>query len=155
MTTIKIITNDEREFEVETELAKKSITIKNLLDDIEEEGCVIPLPKCDGNIFSKVLDYWNKYPQDPEDLEDFNFTDEQQVWNKQFFNLGEDGKMIDQQMVFNLLLAMDYLDHKRLLNHACKVVADCIKGKTPQQLSEMFNIPLPTQEELEKTTDKS
>ena len=59
--------------------------------------------------------------------------DEKNVWDKEFVK-------VDDEMLFNLILAANYLDIKALLDLTCKTVADEIKGKTPEEIRIRFNI---------------
>lgn len=59
--------------------------------------------------------------------------DEKNVWDKEFVK-------VDDETLFNLILAANYLDIKSLLDLTCKTVADEIKGKTPEQIRVRFNI---------------
>ena len=59
--------------------------------------------------------------------------DEKNVWDKDFVK-------VDDETLFNLILAANYLDIKALLDLTCKTVADEIKGKTPEEIRIRFNI---------------
>lgn len=43
--------------------------------------------------------------------------------------------------LFDIILAANYLDIKSLLDLACAKVAILIKGKTPEEIRQTFNIP--------------
>ena len=47
---------------------------------------------------------------------------------------------VDDETLFNLMLAANYLDIKPLLDLTCKTVADEIKGKPPEDIRARFNI---------------
>lgn len=59
--------------------------------------------------------------------------DEKNSWDKEFVK-------VDDETLFNLILAANYLDIKQLLDLTCKTVADEIKGKTPEEIRIRFNI---------------
>ncbi|CAE7032207.1 SKP1 [Pyrenophora teres f. teres] len=46
----------------------------------------------------------------------------------------------DQEMLFEIILAANYLDIKALLDVGCKTVANMIKGKSPDEIRKTFNI---------------
>ena len=54
-------------------------------------------------------------------------------WDKDFID-------VDQTTLFEIILAANYLDIKPLLDLGCKTVANMIKGKTPEQIRQTFNI---------------
>ncbi len=54
-------------------------------------------------------------------------------WRSDFINVPE-------EMLFDLILAANYLDNKDLLDLACAKVASMIKGKTPEEIRKIFNI---------------
>jgi len=54
-------------------------------------------------------------------------------WDADFVN-------IEQETLFELILAANYMDIKSLLDLTCAKVASMIKGKTPEQIRQTFNI---------------
>ncbi|KAI8548521.1 hypothetical protein RHMOL_Rhmol07G0279300 [Rhododendron molle] len=54
-------------------------------------------------------------------------------WFTQFANVGK-------SVLFDMILAANYLDIKSLLDLTCQTVADMIKGKTPEEVRKIFNI---------------
>jgi S-phase kinase-associated protein 1 len=64
-------------------------------------------------------------------------------WDADFVN-------IEQETLFELILAANYMDIKSLLDLTCAKVASMIKGKTPEQIRQTFNIRKDFTEEEEK-----
>ena len=141
---IKLQSCDGQSFPVDVEIAKKSITIKTMLEDlgIEEEGTEgtdnqVPLPNMNAPILKKVIEWATQHKDDlPPPKEDGN-TQRRTVdipeWDQDFLK-------VDQGTLFELILAANYLDIKGLLDVTCKTVANMIKGKTPEEIRKTFNI---------------
>ena len=55
MAWVTLQSNDLERFVIEAEVAKKSILIKNLLDDLPEDDEEIPIPLVNAAILKKVL----------------------------------------------------------------------------------------------------
>jgi hypothetical protein len=55
-------------------------------------------------------------------------------WDKTFL------AKLNQEQLFELILAANYLDIKTLLDATCKTVADMIIGKSPEQIRSLFQI---------------
>ena len=138
---IKLQSCDGQSFPVDVEIAKKSVTIKTMLEDlgIEEEGDdnQVPLPNVDAPILQKVIDWATQHRDDPPPPEENENTQKKPVdiseWDQDFLN-------VDQGILFELILAANYLDIKGLLDVTCKSVANMIKGKSPDQIRQHFNI---------------
>jgi S-phase kinase-associated protein 1 len=47
---------------------------------------------------------------------------------------------MDQEALFELILATNYMDIKSLLDLCCSKVASLIKGKTPEQIRRVHSI---------------
>ncbi|KAK6041156.1 Skp1 family, dimerization domain protein [Cooperia oncophora] len=54
-------------------------------------------------------------------------------WSEDFFN-------VDYPMLFEIIMAANYLDIPKLLDDGCKKIAHMMKGKTPEEIRTMFNI---------------
>ena len=141
MPNIQLQSSDGEIFKVDVEIAKQSVTIKTMLEDLgmddagEEE--VVPLPNVNAAILKKVIQ-WAQYHKDdpppPEDDENKEKrTDDISSWDSDFLK-------VDQGTLFELILAAKYLDIKGLLDLTCKTVANMIKGKTPEESRKTFNI---------------
>jgi len=125
-------------YEVDATVASMSTLIKNMIEDScgDEE---IPLPNVKSNILQKVIEYCKHHKDTPvEDiqkpLKSHNLVEcGVSEWDNEFVN-------IEQEILFELILAANYLDIKCLLDLACAKVASMIKGKSPEEIRKKFNI---------------
>merc|ERR1712037_187707 len=132
-------------------IAKQSVTIKNMLEDMGVESQTndtVPLPNVTGHILQMVIDWADHHkddpPQDEEDENKEKKIDDIPPWDVDFLK-------VDQGTLFELILAANYLDIKGLLDLTCKTVAGMIKGKTDEEIRQTFNIKLDfTPAELEQ-----
>ncbi|KDN53241.1 putative negative regulator sulfur controller-3 [Tilletiaria anomala UBC 951] len=135
---VKLSTSDGEEFTVERDVAERSVLIKQMLEDIGESDQAIPLPNVSSQVLKKVLEYCEHHRADPTPT-----VEEAEESRKRVTDIGEwDQKFInvDQEMLFEIILAANYLDIKPLLDVGCKTVALMIKGKTPDEIRKLFNI---------------
>ena len=137
---ITLSSKDNKEYIVSTEVAFMSQTIKalaNYSDDNEEENedwevpsGPIPLPPVESNILEKVITYCEYHIKNKNDTEDIKNTSDNKFVSS-----------MDDNTLFDLILAANFLDIKSLLDLCCKQVADYIKEcKTPQEIRRRFNI---------------
>ncbi|KIM96641.1 hypothetical protein OIDMADRAFT_32579 [Oidiodendron maius Zn] len=70
-------------------------------------------------------------------------TDDISDWDRNFMD-------VEQDLLFKLTLAANYLEIRPLLNLCCKTLANIIKGNSPEQIRERFNIENPFTEEEEE-----
>jgi len=107
-TFIKLSSSDEKEFTVDRNVAELSITIKNMLDDMEttSSDVAIPLPNVNGKTLEKVITYMKYRKEHPynisEDKKDEKRTDDIDTWDIEYAK-------VDQQFLFELILAANYL----------------------------------------------
>ncbi|CAH2276801.1 S-phase kinase-associated 1 [Pelobates cultripes] len=155
MPSIKLQSSDGEIFEVDVEIAKQSVTIKTMLEDLgmDDEGDddPVPLPNVNAAILKKVIQWCTHHKDDPPPPEDDENkekrTDDIPVWDQEFLK-------VDQGTLFELILAANYLDIKGLLDVTCKTVANMIKGKTPEEIRKTFNIKNDFTEEEEAQVRK-
>ena len=92
-----------------------------------------------GEILEKVIEFCQHHAGDkPEEDEEKKEegTSEANIddpWDQEFVK-------VEQGVLFELILAANYMDIKPLMDLSCKTVANMIKGKSTEQLREMFNI---------------
>jgi S-phase kinase-associated protein 1 len=135
MSTKKIQTSDMNEdeyLEVDEAVIRQSQLVANLIDDISDNDEIIPLMNVSRFILEKIIEYCTEHVYDIQVDEE-----ERQVaisdFDEQFLDT-------DQSTLFELILAANFLDIKSLLDLACRKVAYMIKGKTPEQIRQTFNI---------------
>merc|ERR1711862_1010004 len=140
MPSIKLQSSDGETFPVDVDIARQSVTIRTMLEDLgmeEEEDEVVPLPNVNAAILKKVIQWCTYHKDDPPPPEDDENkekrTDDISSWDSDFLK-------VDQGTLFELILAANYLDIKGLLDVTCKTVANMIKGKTPEDIRKTFNI---------------
>mmetsp|Transcript_2861 Transcript_2861/g.4544 ORF Transcript_2861/g.4544 Transcript_2861/m.4544 type:complete len:158 (-) Transcript_2861:890-1363(-) len=126
---VTLRSSDEEKFEVEQEVAFKSETIKNMIEDTGTDAA-IPLPNVSSKILAKVIEYC-KYHVGAKKSE--TSEDETKAFDTEFVK-------VDQATLFELILAANYLNIKSLLDLTCMTVANMIKGKTPEEIRKTFNI---------------
>lgn len=139
---VKLQSSDGELFEVEIDVIRMSNTIKTMLEDLgveeeDNESETIPLPNVSAAILRKVVTWCQYHKNDPPPLEEDDNkekrTDDIPSWDAEFLK-------VDQGILFELILAANYLDIKGLLDVTCKTVANMIKGKTPEEIRRTFNI---------------
>lgn len=137
---INLQSSDGELFETDIEIAKCSGTIKNMLDDcgIEAEGAIVPLPNVKAAILRRVL-AWADHHKDDGKLVDS--VDDKKKETGEISEWDADFLKVDQGTLFELILAANYLDTKGLLDITCQTVANMIKGKQPEEIRKMFDIP--------------
>ncbi|XP_042040812.1 SKP1-like protein 11 [Salvia splendens] len=129
--TIVLISKEKQNFEVNEAAAMLSNTVKNMIEDGCTEGG-IPLPNVDSATLAKVLEYCNAHAAAAAADGDLNKFDSD--YKKSL----EDDRV--QNMLFDVILAANYMDIASLLNLTCQLVADMMKGKTPEQIRTKFHI---------------
>lgn len=144
------------------QVAERSVLIKNLLADLPDEGdepipisnvrlqpcspqppttCALTRPaQVNDTVLTKVIEWCNHHRNDPQtdaaaadDADNRKRSTDIDEWDQKFMQ-------VDQEMLFEIILAANYLDIKALLDVGCKTVANMIKGKTPDEIRKTFNI---------------
>jgi len=140
MPSIKLQSSDGEIFDVDVEIAKASVTIKTMLEDLgmdDDDDEVVPLQNVNSAILKRVIQWATHHkddpqPQDEDDNKDKR-TDDIHPWDADFLK-------VDQGTLLELILAANYLDIKGLLDVTCKTVANMMKGKSPEEIRKQFNI---------------
>eukprot|EP01039_Chlorochromonas_danica_P003851 gene3851-4208_t len=138
--TVHLVSQEGESFDVPLEVAKMSELAKTMIDEDQddEEAQEIPLPNVKSSILAKVIEFAHHYRQEPmneieKPLKSAQMSEVVQEWYANFVS-------IDQEILFELILAANYMDIKPLLDLTCATVASLIKGKSPEEIRKQFNI---------------
>ena len=136
------------QFEVDKKVVMMSELVKVMLGGSEEEenkstgssegDNEIPLPNVKTNVLAKVIEFCKHHVDKPmadieKPLKDNDMKNVVEAWDAEFVE-------VDQELLFELILAANYMDIKPLLDLTCAKVASMIKGKTPDEIRKTFNI---------------
>mmetsp|Transcript_7052 Transcript_7052/g.30930 ORF Transcript_7052/g.30930 Transcript_7052/m.30930 type:complete len:154 (+) Transcript_7052:100-561(+) len=127
---VTLMSSEGEAVQVAQEVAFKSETIKNMIEDTGTEA-PIPLPNVSSKILQKVIEYCKHHSEKKEG--EGNKEEEDKTFDAEFVK-------VDQATLFELILAANYLNIKSLLDLTCMTVANMIKGKTPEEIRKTFNI---------------
>lgn len=146
---LTLIAKDEAKFEVERKVAVQSELIKTITEggmflsafggmSVDSSEKNIPLPNVSGKILTKVIEYLKYHLGNPakeieRPLKSANMREVVAEWDADFVE-------IDDETLFDLILAANYMDVKPLLDLTCAKVASYMKGKTAEEIRKRFNI---------------
>ena len=148
------LTSQENEsFTVDRKVACMSELVKTMAEGDDEN--TIPLPNVKAAILKKVIEYMTYHNENPakeieKPLKSAIMAEVVDAWDASFVE-------VKQEILFELILAANYMDIKPLLDLTCAKVASMIKGKTPEQIRKTFNIKndfMPTEEEAVRAENK-
>lgn len=136
--TVTVKTMDGASIKIPLYLAEHSKTIKNLLEDGDEEEDIL-LPNISEKVMLKIVEYLHYLKDNPEptinkpittgDIHDFT-----EQWYADFIDLD------DHQFVFDIITATNFLDIKSLLDLGCAKIATLIKVREAPAIRELFGI---------------
>lgn len=143
MPSIKLQSKDGEVFQIDTDAAKLSVTIRDMMELLGiEEGSEDPVPlgEVNAQTLNRVIQWCTHHKNDPVPTEEDESkekelkTDDIPSWDNEFLK-------IDQELLFELIRAANYLHVKGLLDVCCKTVANMIKGQiSGEAIRKMFNI---------------
>ncbi|KAG7388412.1 suppressor of kinetochore protein mutant [Phytophthora pseudosyringae] len=138
---VKLVSMDGEAFEVEAKVAVMSQLVQTLVADEQEGDEVqeIPLPNVKAPVLAKVVEFCQHHKDTPmaeiqKPLKSNVLSESVDEWDANFVDVA------DQELLFELILAANYMDIKSLLDLSCAKVACMIKGKTPEEIRATFGI---------------
>ena len=143
---VNLVSQEGDKFEVPKKVATMSELVKTMIededdadDDADDDEQEIPLPNVKSSVLAKVIEFCNYHTENnpmqeiEKPLKSANMHDVVEPWDANFVD-------IEQELLFELILAANYMDIKSLLDLTCAKVASMIKGKTPEEIRKTFNI---------------
>jgi len=107
-------------------------------EDLEDNEREIPLFNVNDKCLTKIIEFMEHYHVEKmkdieKPLRSSDLKDIIQEWYADFIN-------IDDDFLFSLINAANYMDIQPLLNLGCAKVASLIKNKTPEEIRTIFNL---------------
>lgn len=144
--------------EVNIDVLKMSLTIKNMIEDFGEsagtEKAPIPVSSVNHRDLCKAMEFCKYHHENDVKVEEGEEEKEEDTKKKEFSAWDIEFCNIPQSELFSLINATNFLDIKPLLDVACYTVAMMIKGKKVEEIRKIFNIKNDFTEEEEKEIRK-
>jgi len=138
--TVSLVSQEGDSFDVPVQVAKMSELVKTMIDDEQDDDDAqeIPLPNVKSSVLAKVIAFCQHHVNNPmaeieKPLKSATMHEVVGEWDANYVD-------IEQELLFELILAANYMDIKSLLDLTCAKVASMIKGKTPEEIRKTFNI---------------
>ena len=136
-----LISKEGDQFTVEKDIAWQSILVRTMLEDDDDDSVPqIPLPNVTSKALVKIIEFCQYHHQNgpmkeiEKPLTDTDLRKAVSEWDGTFI------QSFEQEDLFELILAVNFIDLQSLLDLACAQVATQIKGKTPEEIRQTFNI---------------
>jgi S-phase kinase-associated protein 1 len=154
---IRLISSEGDEFELQFNAIKGSNLISTMFgieadeDEYEDEDIkTFPIMNVSTAVLSKVVEFANhtleeKLPEIPKPISSLIMSEMVPQWYADFVD------NVDQEELYGILLAANFMDIPELLSLTCAKAASTIRGKTCKELCEQFGVKY--NKELEDETD--
>uniref|UniRef100_I1PYW9 SKP1-like protein n=2 Tax=Oryza glaberrima TaxID=4538 RepID=I1PYW9_ORYGL len=134
---IKVISSDGEAFEMTEAAASMSRILLHMIEDgcTGAGGAGITLPNVAGSALAKVIEYCTKHAIAAAEGSSSSrkAKEELKKFDVEFMEVGID-------MLYDLIMAANFMGVEGLLSLAAQRTAELIKGKSPEQIREMFGI---------------
>ncbi|CAJ1949905.1 unnamed protein product [Cylindrotheca closterium] len=138
--TVVLVSKEGDKFPVPKAVAYMSGLAKDTIDDEnDDDEPEVPLPNVKADVLRKVIEYCEHYLKEKmtdieKPLKSNKMSDVVQEWYATFVDSEE------HEMLFELILAANFMDIKPLLELASAAVAAMMKGRTPEEIRKVFKI---------------
>jgi len=137
---LKLTSKDKKEFEIDRKLAFISTLVKTSLDT-DASATEVPIPGVKADVLAEVVAYMSHHkgvepPIIEKPLRSKVMKDVvKDQWDAEYIDrIGE-----NRQMLYDLILAANYMDIKSLLHLGCAKVASLIKGQPLEKIKEILS----------------
>jgi len=158
---IVLRTNDEKEFVIPRRAVRHSKVLKEILDDVDDqEETVVPLANVDSLTLEFLAPYLEYYQdKEPDPLEKplrAPLPDLIPAWEKDYVYkcLFKDGDEKQHEPLFKTLMAANFMGIDPLRDLCCAAIANMLRGKSPEQIMEVFGITEPFTPEEERAVEE-
>jgi S-phase kinase-associated protein 1 len=138
--SVSLVSQEGDSFDVRVRVASQSELVRAMIDEDQDadENQEVPLPNCTTAVLAKVLEFCEHHDGAPfrgipKPLASADMREVVPEWDAAFVD-------IEQELLFELILAANYLDIKSLLDLTCAKVASMIKGRSPEEIRKTFSI---------------
>lgn len=116
-------------------VVKLSSTVANLVEDAGVDN-PIPIPNVTTKTLDKIIEYLIYHEEHPREHLDYEGKglDDIGEWDLQYC------ASMNNAVLFDVIVASNYLDIQSLLHLTCKTVAKMIKGKKPDEIKKVLAI---------------
>ena len=123
---VLLVSQEGDKFEMITKIAIQAELIKTMHEGDPDER-EIHLPNVKSAVLNKIMDYMKHHYNNPgkeieKPISSADMSTMVSEWDVNFTN-------VDQEMLFELITAANYIDYKPLLDIMCAKVASLIRGK--------------------------
>lgn len=141
---LKLRSKDGKEYTTTKTAMKMSSVIHDMLDEdmdesMDSDAAVLPILTVDGNDLQLVIEYCEYHCNNPaEEIEKPLKVPIETLlceFDKNFLS------KMSKDVFIRVTNAANYLHVKDLLELCCANVASSIRGKTPEQIRDMYNLP--------------
>ncbi len=140
MENICLVSQEYDKFIIPKSVAMMSDIVKGIINPTndEDDDQEIPFPNVKSKVLAKVIEFMKYHTNNPmkeieRPLTRPNMKEIVDVWYAEFVN-------VEQEMLFELILAANYMDIKSLLDLTCAKVASIIKGQSPEEIRTTFGL---------------
>ncbi|CAG9464453.1 unnamed protein product [Pedinophyceae sp. YPF-701] len=130
-TMLTIVAADGQLFEIPKDLAVNgSEVIKQMLEEMDDSDRV-PIEKVDGNIMSKIVEFWKLMSDKEKSEEDLKVSTATFLGSMKY------------SMIIEIMIAANFMNAKSLLEASVGFFAKRIANKTPDEIREELGIQTP------------